>query len=131
MKYILILILLWLLTRCASFIQPTKALSLKADFFVSTITKDISICQKETCVLYISDDEVQLCTRETNLIVTEFAFGLNREAKGKDRYGVEWEIAVGNMHREPYLLILESDSVSILIGYKCYQKDKKNLGLPL
>lgn len=120
MKYILILILLWLLTRCASFTEPTRALSLRADFFVSTITKDTITCHKENCVLSIADDMVQFYTEKTNLVISELAFNLHREAIGSDRHGKQWRVVVDNMRREPYLLLLKSDTAAILVGYKCY-----------
>lgn len=117
---VLIIIILWLLSRCANITEPQRALHVRADFFVSTITKAGSVCVKEKCELSIANNEVCFLSNQHALIVDQLEFIQSRNAVGTGSDGKQWEVTVGTMRREPYLLLLKSNTVAILVGYECY-----------
>ena len=117
----LIIITLLLTSYYSSYSQTyNKGMAMEADFFVSTITKDSNICKKERCLLSITNDKIQLHTDSKNIVIDQFVFVYHRDALGRDKHGKQWEVMVGNMRKEPYLLLLKSDAVAILVGYECY-----------
>lgn len=120
MKYILILILLWLLARCVSFIEPSRAVVISGDFFVSTTVGAETRCGKETCALSLAHDEIMLSSKEHNLIINDFELNLNGYGIGKGLDGKDWEVEVTNMQRTPYLLFLSTDTLTVVVGYKCH-----------
>lgn len=61
-----------------------------------------------------------LSTNEHNLILNDFELNLHNYAIGKEANGTEWEIEVGNMRKYPFLLLLNTDSVTIFVGSACY-----------
>lgn len=42
-------------------------------------------------------------------------------AEGKDLNGILWTVTVGNMRHEPYFLVMRSDSLTIVAGYKKFE----------
>lgn len=100
--------------------SPNIPLTIKADFYVSTVTKTNNKCIKEKCNISIADNNVILKSLQYDLNVNSFTFVHYGNAYGLDQCGKEWEVMVGTMKKEPYLLLLKTDSVAILIGTQCY-----------
>lgn len=117
---ILLLIILWLLTRCAVLTEPPRAFTVRADFFVTTVKDNIAVCHKERCEMAIANNKIELHTRDRFIVVDHLKFICYSWAVGLDQDGQEWEVMVGNMRKDPYILLLKSTTVAILVGYECY-----------
>lgn len=120
MKRLVLLLFVVGLTRCASLTEPSRATVISADFFVSTVTGGGSGCVKQHCAISLANNEVMLASDQHNVIVNRFTFIQYLRATGVGTDGKEWEVLVGNLRKEPYLLLLKTDSIAILVGYECY-----------
>lgn len=111
-----ILGLLYLMSSC----RVSEPFTIKADFYVSTITRTNNKCIKEECNISIANNNVILKSLQYDLDINSLKFIHYRNADGLDQYGKEWEVMVGTMQKEPYLLLLKTDSIAILVGTQCY-----------
>lgn len=114
---ILIMSILFIITSCRVTYQP---FIIKDNFYVSTITKTGNKCIKEKCNISIANNKVILESPQHNIEIGSFGFVHYGDAYGSDKNGKEWEVMVGTSEKEPYLLLLKTDSVAILIGTQCY-----------
>lgn len=94
--------------------------TIRADFYISTITRKDNICIRDKCDIFIGDHEVMLKSTNYDIVVNKLVFGQMQGAVGKDQNGKEWEVLVSTMEKDPYLLLLKADTVAILIGAECY-----------
>ena len=114
MKYLLLLIF----SSCALGI-PFKA---KNDYYLSSITEKGITCTKENLNIYISNDSINLLSSSLNLNLNQFHSITYHNTLSYDRKNTEWEITIGNLRKEPYLLLIKNPEQAIIIGLQCYKK---------
>jgi hypothetical protein len=114
---ILIGLILVLASSCAAPI-PMKS---RSDFYVSEITSEGISCTKQRCELLISNTELQLTSNTHNLVINRFQDITYHHALGHDQNNTSWYVTISNMKREPYFMLLQSPTTSIILGSQCYQ----------
>jgi len=115
---IMIILLSLFVSSCSS-----SLIMMKADLHISTESAKGWECHKENCLVVIAYDEISLLSDDHTLMISGFSDISRGYVKGKDHLTKKnWEIFIGDLNRMPYLLRLESDSLTIIVGSKCMRK---------
>jgi hypothetical protein len=115
---VIIILLISLLSSCSS-----SLVMIKTSLHVSTESAKGWECHKEECLAVIAYDEISLLSNDHTLMISGFSDIAQGYVKGTDHLTKKnWEIFIGDLNRMPYLLRLESDSLTIIVGSKCMRK---------
>lgn len=88
--------------------------------YVSDITPQRTECTKQYCQIAIGETEIAFLSDNHGLIINSFKWVKFSDVMGLDQNKKPWEVMVGNMVKEPYIMLLKSDSLAILVGWECY-----------
>lgn len=108
--------LLLLISGCAA----RQPMVVSADLYVSDITQQHTECTKQHCQIAIAETEIAFLSDNHALLINSFSWVHFSDVMGIDQNKVPWEVMVGNMVKEPYIMLLKSDSLAILVGWECY-----------
>jgi hypothetical protein len=90
------------------------------NMYVSKIIDTTSVCKQQLCKLHVSVKRIILLSEQDNLDIKVTYVYDYRKAVGVDQFNREWDISVNDMKKEPYLVSLQRDSVTIIVGSTCY-----------
>lgn len=93
---------------------------ISADLYVSDITRQRTECTKQYCQIAIGEKDIAFLSENHALLINCFSWVHFSDVMGMDQNKQPWEVMVGNMVKEPYIMLLKSDSLAILVGWECY-----------
>jgi len=107
-----------ILTSCATPIPH----QLQADFTVTYLhNQQIISYSKQHIQFAWTYSSLHYSDSAHNITIPKLYFIGPNIAEGKDLHNVLWTVTVGNMKREPYFLVMRSDSLTIVAGYKKFE----------
>jgi len=118
MKTTLLLLCCLLLGSCATIIPH----QLQADFVVTYLHgEQIISSSKQRVHFEYTYSSLHYTDSAHDITIPKLYFIGHNTAEGKDLKGILWTVTVGNMKKEPYFLVMRSDSLTIVAGYKKFE----------
>ena len=108
----------FLLASCGSLNAPFR---FRAEMYVSVIKECGISCNRQMCDISIDNSLVAVKCPTITTTIDRFKNVRYGYAEGKDLQNKPFTVMAGKMKKEPYMLVIKSDSVCYIFGYQCYQ----------
>ena len=108
----------FLLASCASLNAPFR---FRGEMYVSVVKECGISCNRQMCDISIQNSSVAVKCPTITTTIDRFKNVRYGYAEGKDLQNKPFTVMAGKMKKEPYMLLIKSDSVCYIFGYQCYQ----------